>query len=101
LLLFSSTGFAAGQATEGVGIGEQVTVGVDRGDHGIYQSLSVYCRFYALDSCSGGFNVFSVPGTLYHYLTVDDPDAWYEENREGGNDQDSSQSDSKEVHSFD
>lgn len=102
ILLVSSTAMAAGQSTEGVGIGEKVSVGVDRSDYGMYQSLRVYCRGYALDACDGGFGVLSVPGTLYHYFTVDDPEEWYRENKvnnESGSSEEGS-SETQEVHRF-
>lgn len=65
---------------QAIGMGQEVEVGVDRANHGFFTSLSIYCRTYELDTCQNGFGWGSVIPTLWHYLTVDDPEQWYEEN---------------------
>lgn len=108
VLILLATGFTTAQESiEGVGMGEKVSVDMDRSDYGVYQSLRVYCKSYALDSCDGGFNLLSVPGTLHHYITVDDPEEDYEERMDEKEDEEddkdessSSGSDSEEVHHF-
>lgn len=104
VLLLFVTGLSAASgmgAQQAAGITQGVDVSVEKGNKGMVSGLKTYCHYYSLDACDSEFGLLSIPGTLYHYWSVDDPDEWYEDNRKGGNGQDSSQSDSKEVHSFD
>lgn len=84
LILMSISLGSSSTSEQAIGMGQEVEVGVDRANHGIITSLNIYCRAYELEACENGFGWSSVLPTLWHYITVDDPEQWYEENNGEG-----------------